>query len=103
MSTGGGAYIAIAFSFALAGGIVGKLKGSSFWLWFAISGLLPLFGLLAAVAYRFDSDELRRQCPTCGRVTKIHDALCTRCGAELDFPEVAIEPESVTRNRVQAH
>jgi hypothetical protein len=21
----------------------------------------------------------------------LHDALCTRCGAELDFPEVAIE------------
>jgi hypothetical protein len=102
VSTGGGAYVFIAFCFALAGGIVGKLKGSSFWLWFAISGLLPLFGLLAALAYRFDSDELRRQCPNCGRVTKLHDALCTRCGAELDFPDVAIAPESMARNRVQA-
>ena len=102
MSTGGGAYVVIALCFGLAGGIVGKLKGSSFWLWFAISGLLPLFGLLAALAYRFDSEELRRQCPNCGRVTKLHDALCTRCGAELDFPETAIEPESVTRNRLHA-
>ena len=102
MSTGGGAYVFIAFCFGLSGWIVGKLKGSSFWLWFAISGLLPLFGLLAALAYRFDSDELRRQCPNCGRVTKLHDALCTRCGAELEFPDVAIAPESMARNRVQA-
>lgn len=94
MSGAGGAYLFLALCFALAGGIVGKLKGSSFWLWFLISGALPLFGLLAALAYRFDSDELRRQCPNCGRVTKIYDAICTRCGAELDFPETAIAPES---------
>jgi hypothetical protein len=97
VSTGGGAYVFIALCFALAGGIVGKLKGSSFWLWFLISGLLPLFGLLAALAYRFESNELRRQCPRCGRVTKIHDALCTRCGEEFDFPEIAIAPESAGR------
>ncbi len=74
--------------------MVGKIKGSSFVLWFLISGLVPFFGLLAAIAYRFEHDELRRQCPSCGRVTKIYDALCTRCGAELDFPDVAIAPES---------
>src|SRR5882724_5613310 len=88
------AYIVIAVCFGLAGGIVGRIKGSSFLLWFLISGLVPFFGLLAALAYRFDRDELRRQCPNCGRVTKIYDALCTRCGAELDFPDVAIAPES---------
>jgi hypothetical protein len=87
------AYIVIAASFGLAGGIVGRLKGSSFLLWFLISGLVPFFGLLAAVAYRFESDELRRQCPNCGRVTKLYDALCTRCGSELEYPEVAIAPE----------
>jgi hypothetical protein len=87
------AYIVIAVSFGLAGGIVGKIKGSSFWLWFLISTLVPFLGLMAAIAYRFERDELRRQCPSCGRVTKIYDALCTRCGTELDFPEVAISPE----------
>ena len=92
-------YVLIALGFALAGGIVGRLKGSSFWLWFLISGLLPFFGLLAALAYRFESDELRRQCPGCGRVVKLHDAICTRCGTELDFPEVAIEPESAAMRR----
>jgi hypothetical protein len=91
------AYLIIAFFFGLAGGIIGRIKGSSFLLWFLISGLVPFLGLLAAIAYRFDRDELRRECPTCGRVTKIYDALCTRCGTELDFPEVAIAPESWER------
>ena len=55
---------------------------------------MPFFGLLAAFAYRFERDELRRRARNCGRVTKIYDALCTRCGTELDFPETAIAPES---------
>ena len=86
-------YVIIAVCFGLAGGIVGKVKGSSFVMWFLISAAVPVFGLLAAIAYRFDNDELRRRCPSCGRVTKIYDALCMRCGAELEFPEVAIAPE----------
>ena len=93
------AYILIALCFGIWGGIVGRLKGSSFWLWFLISGAIPVFGLLAAIAYRFESDELRRECPQCGRVTKIYDAICTRCGHELEFPEVAIAPESWQRKQ----
>jgi hypothetical protein len=90
----GGAYVALAMCFALAGGIVGRIKGSSFWLWFLISGCVPVLGLLAAIFYRYERDELRRQCPTCGRVTKIYDALCTRCGTELEYPDRVIAPES---------
>ena len=90
----GGAYISIAMGFALGGGVVGKLKGSSFWLWFFISGAVPVFGLLAAVCYRSERDELRRQCPTCGRVCMLYDALCVRCGTELEFPDEALVPES---------
>jgi hypothetical protein len=92
----GGAYVVIALSFALAGGVVGRLKGSSFWIWFVVSGLIPVIGLLTAVAYRSERDELRRQCPTCGRVCKLYDALCVRCGTELEFPDSAIAPESAT-------
>ena len=88
------AYVIIAVCFGLAGGIVGRIKGSSFLLWFLISAAIPVFGLLAAVAYRFESNELRRRCPRCGRVTKIYDAICTRCGEELEFPEVALGAES---------
>ncbi|MDQ3676724.1 MAG: hypothetical protein M3401_07980 [Actinomycetota bacterium] len=90
----GGAYVVVALSFALAGGIVGKIKGSSFWLWFLISGGVPVLGLLAAIFYRYERDELRRECPRCGRICKIYEALCTRCGAELEFPERVIAPES---------
>jgi hypothetical protein len=93
------AYVVIAVCFGLAGGIVGRIKGSSFLLWFLISGLVPFLGLAAAVVYRFENQELRRQCPRCGRVTKIYDAICTRCGQELDFPEVAIVPEAAERQR----
>jgi hypothetical protein len=79
-------YIVIVLCFGLAGGIVGRVKGSSFVLWFLISGLVPVFGLMAALAYRFDSAEPTRRCPKCGSTRKLHDALCTRCGEELEFP-----------------
>jgi hypothetical protein len=93
-------YVAIAVCFGLAGGIVGRIKGSSFFLWFLISGCVPVVGLLAAIFYRWDSRELRRTCPGCGRVLKLHDALCTRCGTELEFPESAIVSEDATRRRM---
>ena len=88
------AYLVICFFFGLAGGVVGKVKGSSFFLWFLISAIVPFGGLLGALLYRNDRDELRRRCPGCGKVVKLHDALCTRCGTELEFPELAISPES---------
>jgi hypothetical protein len=91
-------YVAICLGFGLAGGIVGYVKGSSFILWFLISAVVPIIGLLAAIAYRMENNELRRQCPRCGRVTKIYDALCTRCGTELEWvggdPDQIIAPES---------
>ena len=93
------AYLVIAFSFALAGGIVGRIKGSSFVIWFLISGILPVIGLAAALLYRVERDELRRQCPGCGKIVKLHDAICIRCGAELEFPDFAIEPESAASAR----
>jgi hypothetical protein len=91
--------LVILFFFGLAGGIVGRLKGSSFFLWFLISGLVPFIGLLTALFYRWENQELRRQCPGCGRVVKLHDTVCTGCGAELDFPEVAIASEAAMRSR----
>jgi hypothetical protein len=93
----GGGLIVIMFFFGVAGGIVGRIKGSSFLIWFAISGLVPFFGLLAAICFRFENQELRRQCPGCGKVVKLHDAVCVRCGTELEFPEVAIAAEAVMR------
>jgi len=95
----GSGLIVIMFFFGLAGGIIGRIKGSSFVLWFLISALVPFIGLLTAICYRFENGELRRQCPGCGKVVKLHDALCTRCGTELEFPDVAIAPEATMRHR----
>lgn len=96
------AYLVIAFCFGLAGGIVGKIKGSSFIVWFLISAVVPFIGLMAAIAYRSEREEPRRICPKCGRVTKVYDALCTRCGEELEFPDEVLVSESVERE-ITAH
>ena len=93
------AFVVIACFFGLAGGVIGKIKGSSFFLWFLIAAIPPFIGLAAAVLYRNERDVPHRRCPTCRKVVPMHDALCTRCGAELDFPEVAIEPESAAYPR----
>lgn len=97
----GAGYVIVCLFFGLAGGLVGRMKGSSFLLWFVISALIPFFGLLAAVFYRWENRELRRQCPSCGRVVKLYDALCTRCGTELEFPETAIASEATIRDRTR--
>jgi hypothetical protein len=91
------AFVIIAVSFGLAGGIIGRTKGSSFLLWFLISAVPPFIGLIAAVMYRVEFDEPHRHCPTCGKVVPIYDALCTRCGTELEFPgtETPAEPRVV--------
>lgn len=96
------AFLVILLCFGLAGGIVGRAKGSSFFIWFLVSFCVPFIGLACAVLYRNDRDELRRQCPGCGKVVMLHDALCTRCGTELEFPEVAIAPESASVRRVRS-
>jgi hypothetical protein len=92
--------VVILFFFGLAGGIVGRIKGSSFMMWFLVSAMAPFFGLLAAICYRWDNQELRRQCPGCGRVLKLHDAVCTSCGEELEFPDVAIASEAAMQGRL---
>jgi hypothetical protein len=92
-------YLLFCAWFGIATGVVGRIKGSSFFLWGAIGAFLPVLGLVAAVFYRSDRDELRRVCPGCGKVVKLHDTLCTRCGTELYFPDVAIVPESAASRR----
>jgi hypothetical protein len=91
--------LVILFFFGLAGGVVGRIKGSSFFIWFLVSGAIPFLGLLAAICYRWDNRELRRQCPGCGRILKLHDALCLACGTELHFPATAIAAEAAGYDR----
>ena len=92
-------YLLVVVWFGIATGIIGRMRGSSFAIWFLVGAIVPVIGLFAALAYRNDRDELRRQCPGCGKVVKLHDAMCMRCGTDLEFPEVAIEPESAAAAR----
>jgi hypothetical protein len=64
----------------LAGGIVGKIKGSSFFLWFLISAIPPFIGLVAAVLYRNEYDEPHRRCPTVPQDRAVYDACARAAG-----------------------
>src|SRR5947207_1136789 len=49
------------FCFGVAGGIVRRIQGSSFVLWFLISGLIPFTVLVTPIFYRVEDQDLRRQ------------------------------------------
>jgi uncharacterized paraquat-inducible protein A len=83
------AYLVIAFSFGIATAVIGRAKGSSFWIWLVVGTVLPLFGLIAVILYRAEKLEPQRRCPACGKVVKLHDQVCTRCGTELYLPDPA--------------
>jgi hypothetical protein len=94
--------IVVLFFFGLAGGIVGRIKGSSFVMWFLISASVPFIGLLTAVLYRYENQELRRQCPRCHQLIMLYDAVCMHCGEELEFPDVAVASAARTAARRSA-
>jgi hypothetical protein len=79
-------FLVILFFFGLSAGVVGKIKGSSFLIWFLIGFCIPVIGTLAAILWRWEGREPRRQCPECGNVVPLHDQVCMRCGADLEFP-----------------
>jgi purine-cytosine permease-like protein len=96
-------YLIVLWISAVLAAYVASSRGNSALAWFFLSlcMIVPFLGLIIAFFYRREDEELRRQCPGCGRIVKLHDAICTRCGTELDFPDVAIEPESAARQPPQ--
>lgn len=84
-------YLTLCLVFGVATALVARARGSSWLLWGLIGAIFPVLGLMGVVLHRREDEELRRTCPSCGRVCMLYDALCTRCGTELDFPEVAVE------------
>jgi hypothetical protein len=82
-------YPIIAFLFGLATAIIGRAKGSSFFIWLLIGTVLPLLGLVAVILYRAEKLEPERKCPRCGKVLKLYDQVCTRCGLDLELPDPA--------------
>ncbi len=86
-------YVVIAVSCGLATGIIGRGKGSSFFLWLIVGTILPLLGLVAVILFRSEKAEPDRRCPTCGKVLKLYVQVCPRCGTDLYLPA----PEQVRR------
>jgi hypothetical protein len=83
----GGAYLVIALSFGVATGIIGRGKGSSFFIWFLVGAVLPVLGLIAVILYRNEETEPERRCPRCGRVQKLYVQVCRYCGEDLYLPD----------------
>jgi hypothetical protein len=88
----GGAFIPLVVSSGLAAAVIGKIKGSSFFLWFAVGLVLPFLGILAALLWRWDRYEPKRRCEECGNVVALHDQVCMRCGRDLEWPDEALIP-----------
>jgi hypothetical protein len=93
-------YILIAVGFGIATGLVGRAKGSSFWIWAAIGAVLPLLGLVAAILFRSEREEPERRCPRCGTVQKLYVQVCDVCGEELylPYPSEVRTPGRLTRH-----
>jgi len=84
------AYVVLVFFCGLSAGVIGKLKGSSFWIWFAVGLVLPVIGSIAAALYRNERREPGRQCPECGKLQPLYVQVCTRCGRDLEWPDEVI-------------
>jgi hypothetical protein len=79
-------FVVLAFFCGLSAGAIGKLKGSSFFIWFLVGMVLPLIGTLAALLYRSEYREPQRECHECGNVVALADQVCKRCGRDLEWP-----------------
>ena len=63
-------------------------------LWFLISAILPVFGLIALMLYRSERDEPRRQCPGCGQDREDPRRAVHPLRHRARVPEVVIPPEA---------
>ena len=96
-------YVVLCLVSAVIGGVIGQRKGSSYIVWFLISGLIPILGPVAALLYRRETEEALRICPVCGATARLYDAMCMRCGADLEDPDESeiIEPTAALRVRAK--
>lgn len=79
--------VVICFFCGLSAAFIGRWKGSSFWLWFAVGFFLPILGTIAALAWRYEDDEVYRECDECGNVIPLYQQVCNHCGADQEWPE----------------
>src|SRR3954454_23380631 len=81
------AWLVLMFFCGLSAGGIGKLKGSSFFIWFLVGAALPVLGTIAGVLYRNEGDERRRECDEADLVMPIMSQVCRRCGADQSLPD----------------
>jgi hypothetical protein len=100
---GGVIFGAVCLISGAAGGYIGQRKGSSYFVWFVVSLVIPVLGPIGAACFRREDEESLRICPGCGAAVKIYDSMCMSCGADLDFPDEAeiIEPTAALRVRAR--
>ena len=79
--------VVICFFCGLSAGFIGRWKGSSFWLWFVVGFFLPILGTIAALAWRYEDEEVYRECAECGNVIPLYQQVCNHCGADQEWPE----------------
>lgn len=73
----------------VATGMVGKAKGSSFFLWLLIGTFVPFLGFIAACLQRNEDEEPERRCPRCGVTHKLYVQVCSSCGEDMYLPAVS--------------
>lgn len=83
----GGSYVLICVTSGLAAGLIARRKGSSFFIWFMVGGVLPIIGIGAAILYRSEREEPERRCPQCNKIVKLYVQVCPRCGTDLYLPD----------------
>jgi len=96
-------YVAFCFLSGVVGGVIGVRRGSSYFVWFIVSAVVPVLGPIAALLHRRETEEPLRRCPGCGAALRAYDALCMRCGTELSYPaaDELIEPDPAIRVRAR--
>jgi ribosomal protein L32 len=96
-------FVVACFASGFIGGVIGQRKGSSYYVWFLVSLFVPVLGPVAALLYRHETDVPLRLCPNCGDAVRVHDAMCMRCGGDLEYPQESeiIEPDASLRVRAR--
>jgi hypothetical protein len=57
----GAPYVIIALLSGIATGVIGRAKGSSFFIWSLVGLVLPILGLVAVILYRGEQEEPERR------------------------------------------
>ncbi len=79
-------YVVLAIFCGLSAGVVAKIKGGSFCIWFLVGLCLPLIGTLAALLHALGPRRAAAAVPRVRERRAAHDQVCMRCGRDLEFP-----------------